>query len=144
MSKPSFRASRPPVYRPKASMPPYPHQPSPFDGPGSPLNEAPDARPRPMAKDNPKPAKTAVQPSLARPVASERGRLLAEGFARIGAARPVITAADADRATSFTNAVERGRQEAADDAARMQDFMNDADELQAMGFTALGGRTDED
>jgi hypothetical protein len=51
MSKPSFRASRPPACRPKASMPPYPHQPSPFDGYGSPLNGPPDARPRPMAKD---------------------------------------------------------------------------------------------
>jgi hypothetical protein len=43
MSKPSFRASRPPAYRPKASQPPFPHQPSPFDGPGRPLNGAPYA-----------------------------------------------------------------------------------------------------
>ena len=120
-SRPPFRHSHLPGYRP-----PY--------GPG-PLNGHPDARPRPMAKDNPKPAKAAAQPSLA----AARGRKLGEAFARLS--RPRITADDINRATSFQDAITRGREESAADAARMQELMNDADELQAMGFTAFGGRS---
>jgi len=70
--------------------------------------------------------------------------LLGEGFARIGAARPVITAADIGRAASFRNAVERGRQEAIEQAWNMDELASDTEHLESLGFTAFGGRTDED
>jgi len=141
MTKPPFRHfSRPPVSRPKA-MPPFPRQPSPFEGPGRrPPNGPPDARQRPAGgSDTPEPAKAVPRPTVQRGMATERGKRLGEAFARIGPTRPNIGIADVDRDQNFRDAIARGQREATDEAHHMLDAMQDEDSLREMGFGGANG-----
>jgi hypothetical protein len=55
-----------------------------------------------------------------------------------------MTADDIDRATSFANAVERGRQEAFEEAWNMDELASDTEHLESLGFTAFGGHDGTD